>query len=110
MSRLIVCSTDRLYHYLLGERADLAPILDHGLLPLSAMPQSARWQAVEAARPGIFRSLYGLFAEPLLGSEYRNSGVFLTPIDFRRLPDMTLALAPRLAALRRALGTLGTDI
>ena len=97
VSHLIVCRTDRLYHYLLGEPPDVAPILAHGLLPLSAMPQSAKWRAVEAARPGIFRSLYGLFAEPVLGSEYRNSGVFLTPIDFRLLPDMTLALAPRVA-------------
>lgn len=84
-------------HYLLGEPTNLAPILDHGFLPLSAMPQRAKWQAVEAARSGIFPSLYGLLAEPVLGSEFRNSGVFLTPIDFRLLSDMTLALAPRVA-------------
>lgn len=92
-----VCSTDCLYHYLLGEPAAAASILRTGLLPLSAMPDSARWREIEAARPGVFEQLYGLFAEPILRQPYRNSGVFLTPIDFRRLPETHLALAARFA-------------
>lgn len=82
------CRTDRLYHYLLSDEADLAAIVASGLLPLSARPDSARWQMHEAARPNFYRDLYALFAEPVLQRPYRHSGIFLTPIDFRRLPGL----------------------
>lgn len=102
---MIVCSTDRLYHYLLDGDATLDSILEHGLLPLSDMPESERWQALERDMPGFYRDLYALFAEPVLRRPYSNSGVFLTPIDFRRMPDLPLAAHTRIAVPLAALDT-----
>lgn len=102
---MIVCSTDRLYHYLLGGDAALGSILERGLLPLSAMPESERWRAIERDMPGFYRDLYARFAEPVLGPMYSNSGVFLTPIDFRRMPDLPLAARTRVAVPLAALDT-----
>ena len=48
-----VCTTECLYHYLLGEPAAAASILRTGLSPLSALPDRARWRAIEAVRPGV---------------------------------------------------------
>ena len=72
-------------------------ILSSGLLPLSARPESERWQLLERARPGLYREFYALHFEAVLRRPYRNSGVFLTPIDFRRLPDLPLARTARVA-------------
>ena len=94
---MVVCRTDRLYHYLIGGEGALAAILERGLLPLSAQPESVRWRAIEREWPGFYRGIYATFAEPLLQRPYRHSGVFLTPIDFRRLPDLPLAATARIA-------------
>jgi hypothetical protein len=102
---MIVCSTDRLYHYLLGGDAALGSIRERGLLPLSAMPESELWRALERDIPGFYLELYALFAEPVLGRPYGNSGVFLTPIDFRRMPDLPLAARTRIAVPLAALDT-----
>lgn len=93
---MIVCETDRLYHYLLGGDEALPSILERGLLPLSAMPEHPRWQRSERALPAFYRQLYAQWAEPVLRRPYRHSGIFLTPIDFRRLPDLLLATRTRI--------------
>jgi hypothetical protein len=91
-----VCRTDRLYHYLLGGEDAIPAILEQGLLPLSALPESERWRRIEAERTGFFRDLYTTFALPVLQRPFRHSGVFLTPIDFRLLPDLPLASTARI--------------
>jgi hypothetical protein len=90
-----VCSAERLYHYLLGDNADLASILDQGLLPLSSRQDSSRWKEIEAWRPGFYRKIYEDFAMPVLHVPFTNSGVFLTPIDFRSMPTGRLRERPR---------------
>ncbi len=92
-----VCSTERLYHYLLGDDADQESILDQGLLPLSSRQGSARWKELEAWRPGFYQQIYEEFARPVLHVPYTNSGVFLTPIDFRSMPTARLRDRPRFA-------------
>jgi len=92
-----VCSTERLYHYLLGDGTDLTAILEQGLLPLSSRPDSARWQELEAWRPGFYQQVFEDFARPVLNVPYTNSGVFLTPIDFRSMPTARLRDRPRFA-------------
>lgn len=87
-----VCRTDTLYHYLLGGDEALPGILSRGLLPLSAFPDSERWQKAEP----LYRDLYAQWAEPLLGP-FRNSGVYFTPIDFRQLPGSYLYNRTRIA-------------
>lgn len=87
-----VCRVDVLYHYMLGGQEALPGILERGLLPLSAFPESERWRQLEP----FFRSLYAEWAEPLLGP-FRNSGVFLSPIDFRQLPGSVLHNRTRIA-------------
>lgn len=87
-----VCRTDTLYHYLLSGDDSLPDILRRGLLPLSAFPESERWQQFES----FYRSLYAQWAEPLLGP-FRNSGVYFTPIDFRQLPGSYLHTRTRIA-------------
>lgn len=91
-----VCSTDRLFHYLLGGEEVLDSILERGLLPLSAFPESERWQQIEQVRPGFYQWIYETFAEPVVRKPYTNSGVFLTPIDFRLLPDTSLYKVARI--------------
>lgn len=98
-----VCATDRLFHYLLNaadaeaEREVRERVLAGGLRPLSDFPESERWQRIQAMLPGFFELLYRLFAEPVLQRPYTNSGVFLTPIDFRRLPGSLLYARARFA-------------
>ena len=93
-----VCREEEVvYHYVLSDVADAPSIVAHGLLSLSAMPESRRRQAIEATLPRCFRSLFGPFAEPILRRPYRTSGVFLTPIDFRRMPGAWPAKAGRFA-------------
>ncbi len=91
-----VCSTDHLFHYLLNGEGALEAILERGLLPLSAIPGSARWRRIEQEQPGFYRAIYATFAQPALQRPYRHSVVFLTPIDFRRLPDLPLATVARI--------------
>ena len=45
--------------------------------------------------PGFFENLYGMMAKPVIQKPYRNSGIFITPIDFRRLPDSIMYAKPR---------------
>ena len=45
--------------------------------------------------PGFYRNLYGMIAEPVLGRPYENSGVFVTPIDFRVITGTYLSDKPR---------------
>lgn len=88
-----ICSSQHLYHYLMGEGDALASILAQGLLPLSAMPENERWRQSEP----FYRGLYAQMAEPVLGKPFTNSGVFLTPIDFRCIPDSPMARLGRIA-------------
>lgn len=91
-----VVSRTHLFHYALQEDADLDPIVRDGLRPLSDFPDGERWRAIEAELPGFFEQLYARLAEPVLGVPYANSGVFLTPIDFRELPGSLLHERARL--------------
>ena len=92
----MVCSVDRLYHYMLSGARDLGSILEHGLLPLSARPESDRWKQMESGRPGFFEWIYEAFAKPIVQLPYRHSGVFLTPIDFRDMAGVKIADLPRI--------------
>ena len=92
-----VCSTGHLYHYFIsGDPPALEAICETGLQPLSTFPESERWKTIEAAQPGVFERLYNEFAAPVLRRPYQNSGVFFTPIDFRRIEGSELAGVPRL--------------
>jgi hypothetical protein len=90
---MVVCSTTHLYHYLLHGDGLLESILEQGLRPLSAMPENPRWQQ----QSDFFRGIYSLLAEPVLKRPFTNSGIFLTPIDFRRLPGSSLERRTRIA-------------
>lgn len=57
------------------------------------MPESEEWKQKEP----FYRELYRRFAEPLLRRPFFTSGLFLTPIDFRQIPDSLLAKRPRIA-------------
>ncbi len=93
-----VCRTDTFYHYLFRPSAEVhASILEHGLRPLSDFPESERWQAIQEARPRFFEWVYEYMAKEIVGKPYVNSGVFVTPIDFRLLPDTYLHDKPRFA-------------
>lgn len=93
-----VCRTDTLYHYLFRPSADVhASILENGLRPLSDFPESERWQAIQEARPGFFKWVYEYMAVSVINKPYVNSGIFVTPIDFRLLPDAYLHDKPRFA-------------
>ncbi|MBM3179842.1 MAG: hypothetical protein FJZ86_05755 [Chloroflexi bacterium] len=86
-----VCSTEFAYHSFLNKQDDPLPlILANGLRPLSDFPDSERWKQIEAHLPGFYENLYNTVAKPILGKPYTNSGVFLSPIDFRLLPDSML--------------------
>ena len=91
-----VLSTTHLFHYALGAGADLEAIVGEGLRPLSDFPDSERWRELERHAPGFFAGLYRLVAEPVLRTPYERSGIFLTPIDFRRIPGSLLRDRPRL--------------
>lgn len=79
-------SDDLLYHYLLGGSEPQST-----LRPLSDFPDSERWLAVQRTVPGHYEALYRAWAEPVLLRQYPNSGVFLTPIDFRQVPGASLS-------------------
>ncbi len=72
-------------------------MLQRGLLPLSAFPDSPRFQQIQQWNPTFYQEIYARWAEPILRRPYRNSGIFLTPIDFRRLPDLRRATMARIA-------------
>ncbi len=91
-----VCSTEYLYHYFFQPSQEtIDSVLQQGLRPLSDFPDSPRWQRIQAAQPGFFEMIYRLLAEPYTKQPYTNSGVFVTPIDFYRLPDTYLIDKPR---------------
>lgn len=93
-----VCSTTHLYHYFFEpEEGALDSILEHGIRPLSDFPDSKRWKQLEEHLPGFYQSVYELIAAPVLGEPYTNSGIFITPIDFRLLPESYLHDKPRFA-------------
>jgi len=82
-----VCSIDYVYHALLNPEFDkVEAILKDGLRPLSDFPDSDRWQELEKHMPGFYQNLYANIAEPIINKPYSNSGIFVTPIDFQKLP------------------------
>ena len=86
-----VCRNDHLFHYLLGGEENLPTILERGLLPLSAFPESKAWRRLEETLPGFYQTIYEVIGKPVLKQPYTNSGVFLTPIDFRLMPAAPLS-------------------
>ncbi|NUM46713.1 MAG: hypothetical protein HUU38_18570 [Anaerolineales bacterium] len=91
-----ICSTTHLFHYLFNPEEDvLESFLTQGIRPLSDFPESDRWKQLEAHIPGFYKNLYAMFAEPVLQKPYPNSGIFITPIDFRQLPGTYLHEKPR---------------
>jgi hypothetical protein len=94
----IVCSTSHLFHYLFNERSEvLDSILKDGLRPLSDFPESERWKQIKAYKADFFEAIYEGFAKPIIQKPYENSGIFLTPIDFHKLPNTFLYDKTRLA-------------
>ncbi|HNB51350.1 MAG TPA: hypothetical protein PK530_05385 [Anaerolineales bacterium] len=91
-----ICSTTHLFHYLFNPNEDaLDSFLTNGIRPLSDFPDSERWKQLQEHRPGFYEALYEMFAAPVLKKPYPNSGVFITPIDFRLLPGTYLHDKPR---------------
>lgn len=88
-----VCSTTHLYHYMLGGETHLDSILAGGLQPASAFPESERWKQTES----LYRNLYAALMEPVLKRPFTNSGVFLSPVDFRAIPGHKMARLGRIA-------------
>ena len=83
-----VCSTQHVFHTLLNPEFDkVQTILTDGLRPLSDFPDSERWQQIEKHMPGFYQNLYTAIAQPILQRPYSNSGVFVTPIDFQKIPS-----------------------
>ena len=83
-----VCSTEFVYHALLNPEFDkVETILRNGLRPLSDFPDSDRWQQIEKQMPDFYPNLYRMVAQPILQRPYNNSGIFVTPIDFQKIPD-----------------------
>lgn len=90
-------STEHLFHYFLsGDQDSRKPVLEEGLRPLSDFPESQRWHLIERHEPGFFRKIHRLWAAPVLADEYTNSGIFLTPIDFRAGGPKWMHERPRL--------------
>jgi hypothetical protein len=86
-AQMRVCSTEYVYHALLNPEFDrMETILRDGLRPLSDFPESERWQQIEKQMPGFYQNLYTTIAQPVLQRAYSNSGIFVTPIDFQRIP------------------------
>ena len=91
-----VCSTSHLFHYFFADdEAARDSVLQDGIRPLSDFPDSERWQQIEAELPGFYERLYEMIGAPVLGAPYANSGIFVTPIDFRLLPGSFLHDKPR---------------
>ena len=83
-----VCSTTHVYHALLNTGDEIInSILEKGLRPLSDFPESERWQQINAQMSGFFENLYDMVAADVLQKPYMNAGVFVSPINFRRLPE-----------------------
>lgn len=81
-----VCSTTHVFHYTFNPGMDhLESFLAQGIRPLSDFPDSERWKQLEEHMPGFYENLYRMIAEPVLQKAYPNSGIYVTPIDFRRL-------------------------
>ena len=96
MTNNIVCSTTHLYHYLFNpDQEAMGSFLQNGIRPLSDFPGSERWKQIEEHMSGFYKNLYEMMAEPVLQVPYSNSGIFITPIDFRLLPDTFLHPKPR---------------
>lgn len=86
-----VCSTEYAFHALLNpELALIDSILADGLRPLSDFPDSERWQQFQKHMPGFYEQLYEMVAMPIIQKPYPHSGIFVSPIDFRLLPDSTM--------------------
>lgn len=87
-------SDSHLFHYFLRptDSATLERIRVEGLRSLSDQPEQAeRLRAIEQAVPGHFARLYHDWARPVLHRPYDGrTGVFLTPIDFRQIPESWL--------------------
>ena len=91
-----VCSTDaQFHHFFTAGEETLDSVLELGLRPLSDFPDSERWQQIDAEMPGFFERLYEMLAAPVLDRPYVNSGIFMSPIDFRALPGTFLHDKPR---------------
>lgn len=83
-----VCSTEYVYHAMLNPEFDKVEIiLKDGLRPLSDFPESERWKQMEEHRPGFYKYMYEGIAQPIIKKPYSNSGIFVTTIDFQKLPD-----------------------
>jgi len=96
MAKQIVCSSTHLFHYMFNPDQDsMDSFLQNGIRPLSDFPESERWKELEEQMPGFYENLYRMIAEPVLQKPYSNSGIFITPIDFRLLPDTYLFDKPR---------------
>jgi len=81
-----------------NEEADtIQSMLELGIRPLSDFPDSDRWQLLQQHMPGMFETIYQDFAFPVIQKPYQNSGVFVTPIDFYKMPDSILANKGRIA-------------
>jgi hypothetical protein len=92
-----VCSTDHVFHVLLNTGDEiLSSILEHGLRPLSDFPESDRWRQFNEQMPGFFEDLYEMMARPILQLPYMNSGIFVSPIDFRKMPGSLLFARTRI--------------
>ena len=82
-----VCSTEYVYHALMNPEFDkVETIIKGGLRSLSDFPDSDRWQQLEKQMPGFYKNLYASIAQPIINKPYTNSGIFVTPIDFQKLP------------------------
>ena len=83
-----VCSTEFAYHALLNPEFDkIEAIVKDGLRPLSDFPESDRWKQLEEHMPGFYQNLYEGIAQPVIKKPYSNSGIFVTTIDFQKMPD-----------------------
>ena len=96
MNKQIVCSATYLFHYMFNPNQEsLDSFLENGIRPLSDFQDSQRWIELEEQMPGCYENLYKMLAEPVLKKPYTNSGIFITPIDFRLLPGTYLYDKPR---------------
>ncbi len=91
-----VCSTDYVFHNFFNpDPALIDSVLETGLRPLSDFPESDRWQQIQQFQSDFFEQLYNGIAAPIIKKPYTNSGIFVSPIDFRLLPDSYLYDKPR---------------
>ena len=96
MTMKTVCSTMHVFHYIFNPEPEAErSFLENGIRPLSDFPDSERFKLLQEHMPGFYEGLYRMMAEPILGKPYPNSGIFVTPIDFRLLPGTFLHKKPR---------------